>query len=712
MRGYDDYPPQQETVFDSRLPFRSPQEAYYKRPHRPRRYSAGADYGRQIYRTFSDDQKMLIHAGVQVPAEVYPYPDTRYYGSMPRRPRKQCPEDCVTMGVCEAPPCCCEDEWYSRGGGGFYPSDIPPCPPAPTISNPALYREPPSQPRSYRDPPRSQTPTRYTQVHTPTRPSRAQTPTRTHVYRDRSMSRSSSRELKMNGHGNAPYCQRGRTPRDDTDSEEDIVMTAPLAAECHCACDHIINGSYRQLKEEDSTQFPPDVTQPNKEEVTFYPRHPPSTTSTSTTTGCMLLVDLFSSGRARHRWLVGAAVLLAAAAGVGVPLALSIQSGASYEERLEMAHKLLKETPLIDGHNDLPWNIRKFVHNRLNEFRFGEDLRQVPPWSLSAWSHTDLKRLRAGHVSAQFWAAYVPCESQFKDAVQLTLEQIDVIKRLTDKYSPPLTYCTSAKEISDAHAKGGMCSLIGVEGGHSLANSLPVLRVLYSLGVRYLTLTSTCNTQWADSSLVELPGKKAQHGGLTNFGKIIVKEMNRLGMIVDLSHVSLATMKAALEVSKAPVVFSHSSARALCNSSRNVPDNILASLGLNGGLVMVNFYSQFLTCKDTATVSDAAAHINHIRNIAGVDSVGLGAGYDGINFTPKGLEDVSSYPALFAELIGSGLWQLEDLKKLAGLNFLRVMKQVEKVRDDMAKSGVEPYEDTISPRYLKGRTNCTSQDPF
>ncbi|KAG8285296.1 hypothetical protein J6590_083144 [Homalodisca vitripennis] len=300
----------------------------------------------------------------------------------------------------------------------------------------------------------------------------------------------------------------------------------------------------------------------------------------------MLLTDLFSSGglRGRHRWLVGVAVLLAAAAGVGVPLALSIQAGASYEERLEMAHKLLRETPLVDGHNDLPWNIRKFVHNRLNEFRFGEDLRQVPPWSLSAWSHTDLQRLRAGHVSAQFWAAYVPCESQFKDAVQLTLEQIDVIKRLTDKYHPPLTYCTSAKvsclllEIFEAHSRGDMCSLIGVEGGHSLANSLPVLRVLYSLGVRYLTLTSTCNTQWADSSLVELPGRKAQHGGLTNFGKIIVKEMNRLGMIVDLSHVSLSTMKAALEVSKAPVVFSHSSARALCNSSRNVPDNILASV--------------------------------------------------------------------------------------------------------------------------------------
>ncbi|KAL1124821.1 hypothetical protein AAG570_001442 [Ranatra chinensis] len=312
----------------------------------------------------------------------------------------------------------------------------------------------------------------------------------------------------------------------------------------------------------------------------------------------------------------------------------------------------------------------------------------------------------------QFWAAYVPCESQFKDAVQLTLEQIDVIRRLTEKYHPPLTFCTSAKEIIEAHLNNQLCSLIGVEGGHSLANSLPVLRVLYSLGVRYLTLTSTCNTQWADSSLVDMPGKKPEHGGLTNFGKIIVKEMNRLGMLVDLSHVSIKTMKAALEVSKAPVIFSHSSARALCNSTRNVPDHILAKLGLNGGLVMVNFYSQFLTCRDAATVADAVAHINHIRQVAGVDSVGLGAGYDGINFTPKGLEDVSTYPALFAELISSGQWTIDELKKLAGLNLLRVLKAVEKVRDDMARSGVEPYEDTIAPKYLKGRSNCTSQEPF
>ncbi|XP_073988631.1 dipeptidase 1-like isoform X2 [Rhodnius prolixus] len=497
--------------------------------------------------------------------------------------------------------------------------------------------------------------------------------------------------------------------RRPSDSEEDIISCAPSSEDYRCSCDHIPNGNYRHLQEEESAQFPPDVTQ-NKQEVTFYPKPPASTTaSTSTTSGsCMPGFRL----RVRQRWMVLIALVLAAAAGVGLPIALKIQAGASFEERLEIASRLLQEVPLIDGHNDLPWNIRKFVHNRLNEFRFGEDLRGVPPWSLSAWSHTDLQRLRAGQVSAQFWAAYVPCESQFKDAVQLTLEQIDVIRRLTEKYSPPLTFCTSAQEITEAHEKNHLCSLIGVEGGHSLANSLPVLRILYTLGVRYLTLTSTCNTQWADSSLVDVPGRKPEHGGLTNFGKIIVKEMNRLGMLVDLSHVSVRTMKAALEVSKAPVIFSHSSARALCNSTRNVPDHILAKLGLNGGLVMVNFYSQFLTCKDTATIADAAAHINHIRGIAGVDSVGLGAGYDGINFTPKGLEDVSMYPALFAELISTGQWTSDELKKLAGLNLLRVLRAVEKVRDDMAKSGVEPYEDTIAPKYLKGRSNCTSQEPF
>uniref|UniRef100_A0A1B0CW55 Dipeptidase n=1 Tax=Lutzomyia longipalpis TaxID=7200 RepID=A0A1B0CW55_LUTLO len=190
-------------------------------------------------------------------------------------------------------------------------------------------------------------------------------------------------------------------------------------------------------------------------------------------------------------------------------------STADAGERLEAATQLLEAVPLIDGHNDLPWNIRKFLHNQLNDFHFDEDLRNVMPWAKSTWSHTDLPRLRKGRVSAQFWAAYVPCEAQYRDAVQLTLEQIDVIKRLTERYSPELTTCASVADILEAHKNHQLCSLTGVEGGHSLGGSLGVLRTLYTVGVRYMTLTSTCHTPWADSS------HDIKHGGLTAFGKLL-----------------------------------------------------------------------------------------------------------------------------------------------------------------------------------------------
>ncbi|XP_049831891.1 dipeptidase 1-like [Schistocerca gregaria] len=356
-------------------------------------------------------------------------------------------------------------------------------------------------------------------------------------------------------------------------------------------------------------------------------------------------------------------------------------------------------------HNDLPWNIRKFARNRLANLTFGLDLRAVRPWAASAWSHTDLPRLRAGHVAAQFWAAYVPCEAQHRDAVRLALEQVDVVRRLAARYAPPLAFCTSAADIESSHQAGRICSLVGVEGGHSLGGSLSVLRTLYAVGVRYLTLTSTCNTPWADCSLVDNPGQRSENKGLTKFGKVVVREMNRLGMMVDLSHVSVRTMEDALAASRAPVIFSHSSARALCNSSRNVPDSVLRKVALNRGLVMVNFYSQFLTCSQDATVADAAAHIEHVRGVAGVDSVGLGAGYDGINSTPRGLEDVSGYPALFAHLLATGRWSEADLRKLAGLNMLRVMRAAEQMRDAMQLAGIPPYE---ADPPLPPTDNCSS----
>ncbi|KAL0131016.1 hypothetical protein PUN28_002545 [Cardiocondyla obscurior] len=365
----------------------------------------------------------------------------------------------------------------------------------------------------------------------------------------------------------------------------------------------------------------------------------------------------------------------------------------SPRERLETVRQVLSEVPLIDGHNDLPWNIRNFLHNQLAEFDFDRDLRQVAPWSKSAWSQTDLVRLRQGMVGGQFWAAYVPCESQHLNAVQLTLEQVDLIKRLIEKYSQFMQFAASSREILEAHGRGRIASLIGVEGGHSLGSSLAVLRTLYQLGVRYLTLTHTCNTPWAKSSSVEDDDEDG--GGLTKFGETVVKEMNRLGMLVDLSHTSRATMRDALRVSKAPLIFSHSSAFAICNSSRNVPDDILKQLADNGGLVMVTFYNYFVKCGPQASVSDVAEHIYYIRNLIGVDHIGVGGDFDGINKTPRGLEDVSKYPELFAELLRSGKWNVLDLKKVAGLNLLRVLKQVERVRDDLRTAGATPLEEYL-----------------
>lgn len=370
-----------------------------------------------------------------------------------------------------------------------------------------------------------------------------------------------------------------------------------------------------------------------------------------------------------------------------------IESLTSTRERLELVRQVLSEVPLIDGHNDLPWNIRNFLHNQLANFDFDKDLRQVAPWSKSAWSQTDLLRLRQGMVGGQFWAAYVPCDSQHLNAVQMTLEQVDLIKRLIEKYSQHMQFAASYKEILEAHNRGRIASLIGVEGGHSLGSSLAVLRTLYQLGVRYLTLTHTCNTPWAKSSTVEQ--NEQIDGGLTPFGKAVIREMNRLGMLIDLSHTARATMRDALRASKAPLIFSHSSAFAICNSSRNVPDDILHQLAANKGLVMVTFYNYFVKCGAEASVTDVAEHIYHIKKLIGVDYIGVGGDFDGINKTPRGLEDVSRYPELFAELLRSGTWSVLELKKVAGLNLLRVLRQVERVRDDMRTAGELPSEDLL-----------------
>nr|XP_040582175.1 uncharacterized protein LOC121130504 [Lepeophtheirus salmonis] len=355
----------------------------------------------------------------------------------------------------------------------------------------------------------------------------------------------------------------------------------------------------------------------------------------------------------------------------------SPMDSSSPEMHRQMVVSLLKEVPLIDGHNDLPWNIRKFVHNKLDTVNFTHNLKFIEPWSKSKWSHTDISRMVAGKIGCQLWVAYAPCGAQHKDAIQVTLEQIDLIKRLSDQYSQ-LKLVRTSDELIRAHGEGKIASLITVESGHSIGTSLAVLRMFHRLGARSLTLTHNCNTPWADCSKADIPGTIPEHNGLTQFGRTVVEEMNRLGMIVDLSHSSIQTARDTLAVSDAPVIFSHSSAQALCNSTRNIPDNLLRLVAEKKGLVMVNFFSYFLTCSNHSTVKDVIAHLSHIRKIAGIDHVGIGASYDGINSTPSGLEDVTKYPTLFASLLATGVWSLEDLKKLAGLNFLRVFREVER----------------------------------
>jgi membrane dipeptidase len=336
---------------------------------------------------------------------------------------------------------------------------------------------------------------------------------------------------------------------------------------------------------------------------------------------------------------------------------------------MKTAREILREVPLIDGHNDLPWALRKLGEDRLDAIALARDTTGLtPPLA------TDLSRLKAGGVGGQFWAAFVPGALSGPAAVVLLLEQIDRIHRLIARYPDDLELALTAEDIVRIHGQGKIASLIGVEGGHAIGNSLAVLRMARALGARYLTLTHNENNEWADSGT-----DKPAHHGLTPFGREVVRELNRLGMLVDLSHVSDDAMLAALETSQAPVIFSHSGARALCRHPRNVPDDILRRVAAAGGLVMVSFVPNFLTDSvnnKTAALSDVADHLDHIRDVAGVDHAGIGSDFDGFSPSTAGLEDVSCYPALLAELLRRG-YSKSDVKKVAGKNLLRVMRAAE-----------------------------------
>jgi len=382
-------------------------------------------------------------------------------------------------------------------------------------------------------------------------------------------------------------------------------------------------------------------------------------------------------------------------------LGIATASRADEDAALMHARKLLQSTILVDGHNDLPWAVRtnKEAPGDVKAY----DLRK--PTS----GQTDFARLKLGGVGAQFWSVYIPGEAAGGFA-RTQLEQIDIARRIIAQYPDRLQFATSVAEIRAAHKAGRIASMLGMEGGHAIEDSLGALRAYYDLGVRYMTLTHNVNTSWADSQAVP-----PEHGGLTPFGEQVVLEMNKLGMLVDLSHTSDGTMDDALRVSKAPVIFSHSSARAICNVPRNVPDDILKRLKTNGGVVMVTFVAGFIdpavaaiqlpamaeiTKRATGktpeerekieeevlgkikmpptSIAKVADHIEHIRDVAGVEHIGLGGDFDGNTQWPVGLSDVSMYPNLFAELIRRG-WSDSDLKLLAGENVLRAMEQAEAV---------------------------------
>lgn len=322
---------------------------------------------------------------------------------------------------------------------------------------------------------------------------------------------------------------------------------------------------------------------------------------------------------------------------------------------------------VIDGHNDLPWALRSAgdlnltLHN-LNQFQ--------PKF------HTDIPRLRQGNVGAQFWSVYVPSRlMQIGGAKKMTLEQIGIVKRMMAKYPDAFEQAFSSEDIRRIKATGKIASMIGMEGGHSIENSIENLRELYRAGARYMTLSHDKNLSWVESCT-----DKEMANPLTSFGEEVVREMNRLGMLVDISHISARAMRKVLDVTQAPVIASHSSAYAVTPHVRNVPDDVLLKVKQNGGVVMVNFYSEFITSNGKGTVSDVVDHIEHIIKVAGIDHVGLGSDFDGVPELPEGLEDASKYPNLEKELLKRGHSE-DEIKKIFHENLLRVFEKIERVRD-------------------------------
>lgn len=356
------------------------------------------------------------------------------------------------------------------------------------------------------------------------------------------------------------------------------------------------------------------------------------------------------------------AVLLVLGGAVGV---------SAQDDLLARARALHRQTPLIDGHNDYPWALR--------ENNVERDIGKLDISTPQPKIHTDIARLREGGVGGQFWSVYVPVSMQGPAAIRATLEQIDIVHRMVRRYPETFELAATAADVERIFKAGRIASLIGMEGGHSIDNSLATLRMFYTAGARYMTLTHSANIPWADSGT-----DRPKAGGLSKFGEEVVREMNRLGMLVDLSHTSPDTMVDAIRVSDAPVIFSHSDARALNDHGRNVPDDVLKLLPGNGGVVMVTFVPGFLTRDGKATLADVANHMNHVRTVAGPDHVGIGSDFDGITSVPAGLEDVSRYPALTAELLRRG-WPEGDVRKALGVNVLRVMRRAEEVAARLQK---------------------------